>query len=120
MSKPNLKLAKKKENPSCIIERRPNVGKAYNDKNIQLPQTELVAKASNLEAAIQQIKSTGDKKYVYKIFQNKALVKELCWNDKQQWHQPLGFIIHHCCGSSIKGLRSREGKKYVEEHNKII
>lgn len=119
MPKPNLKLAKKKENPSCTIERRPNVGSAYNDKSKPLPPTEIVGKASNLDAAIQQVKQTGDKKYVYKIFQNKNLVKELCWNDKQEWHKPMGVITHACLYSPRHGARNREGTKFIEEYNKV-
>jgi hypothetical protein len=120
MPKPNPKLAKKKENPSCTIERRPNVGSTYNDRTKPLPLTEVVGKASNLDAAIQQVKQTGDKSYVYKIFQNKNLVKELCWSDNHQWHKPMGFTPIGCYSPLRSGLRIREGKKFIEEYNRVL
>lgn len=81
-----VRALKAKLLPTAIIKSRPNVGETYSDKSKSLPECVDVKKESNLNSAIDWIKKNGDKSQIYKIFVNKNLVKELAWNDKQNWH----------------------------------
>jgi len=84
---------------------RPNVGSAYLDKSKPLPELEFDKKESNLESAIDWIKKNGNKKRIYKVFVEKNLMKDMAWNEKQEWHQIASKFDQGC---SCLGLCHRD------------